>query len=218
MSMVTELRILIADDHPVVLSGLQSILSGRPGLRLVASCSTGTETLEAVNAERPDIAILDIDMPGVNGVEILKAITAAKIPTRVILLTATLRDDQAKHAADSGAFGIILKHTASEHLLDCLWAVARGERWIPPDISAAIARASQLGALHVSASMLSEREREIADTVVAGLSNKVIARKLNLSEGTVKVHLYNIYRKLNISNRTELATFIQREGGLVRKS
>jgi DNA-binding NarL/FixJ family response regulator len=154
-------------------------------------------------------------MPGMTGLEVLEALEDEGLRTRVVLLTASATDSQIASAVGRGAWGIMLKESAGDDLLGCLRGVLAGERYLPPElVSPALAReAERQAATERVEDLLTAREREIATLVAEGLSNKQIARQVNISVGTVKIHLHNAYQKLGIPNRTALATWAARHWG-----
>jgi two-component system nitrate/nitrite response regulator NarL len=201
-------RVVIADDHPIVLSGLRALLGSRPELEIVGTANDGTRALHLICSAEPDLALLDINMPGLTGVDILQKIEGEGLSTRVILLTASASDSHIERAVQCGAWGILLKDTAADDLLAAIDQVLVGERWLPqelvgPAIHREVQRRSQKQSLKI---LLTSRELELVQLVAEGLANKQIARRLSISEGTVKIHLHNIYQKLGVSNRTALAT------------
>lgn len=202
------LRVVIADDHPIVLNGLKSLLSLRPGIEIVGLANNGASALQTIQSAEPDLAILDINMPELSGVDVLENVEKEGLSTRVVLLTASASDAHIERAVRFGAWGIMLKDTAADDLLECIEKVISGERWLPPDlIGPAIARETKRRVEKEAVeNSLTAREQELVRFVADGLSNKEIARRANISEGTVKIHLHNIYQKLNVSNRTSLAT------------
>jgi len=206
------LRILLADDHPVVLSGLQALLSRIPGLEVINSQSDGTGALKAIRRLEPDVAVLDISMPGLTGIEVLEAAEKEGSRTRIVFLTASATDENITEAVRGGAWAIMLKDSAPEDLARCIKAVAAGERWLAPELVAPALRREAERREDVAKidSLVTPREREIATLVAAGLSNKEIARRLDISEGTVKIHLHNVYNKVGVANRTSLATLAHR--------
>jgi two-component system, NarL family, nitrate/nitrite response regulator NarL len=206
------LRILLADDHPVVLSGLQALLRRIPGLEIIDAQSDGTGALKTIRTLEPDIAVLDILMPGLTGIEVLEAAESEGLPTRIVFLTASATDENIAAAVRGGAWAIMLKDSAPEDLVHCLNAVAAGERWLAPEVVAPALRreAERREDIAKIDSLVTPREREIAVLVARGLSNKEIARRINISEGTVKIHLHNAYNKLGVANRTSLATLAHR--------
>jgi DNA-binding NarL/FixJ family response regulator len=206
------LRVVLADDHPIVLSGLKTLLGLRPGTEIVAQANNGASALDSIRTTEPDLAVLDINMPEMTGVDVLEAIEGDGLATRVILLTASASDAHIERAVNFGAWGIMLKDTAAEDLLDCIEKVIGGERWLPADlIGPAVARATQRRSdKTLLENTLTAREQELVSLVAEGLANKQIARRVNISEGTVKIHLHNVYQKLGVSNRTALTTLAHR--------
>ena len=200
------LSIVVADDHPVVLHGIAAILQANAEMEVVAVCSDGAAAVKAIRKFTPSVAVLDVAMPGLNGLDVLAAIAADRHGTKVVLLTATATDGQILTAIARGVRGILLKDAALDDLVDCVREVAAGRNWLPSDvIDAALERETgrRLMGLRVTES-LSLREREVMLLVSEGLSNKGVGRRLNLSEGTVKIHLHNIYQKVGVANRTAL--------------
>ena len=200
-------RVLLADDHPVVLAGLRELIAAEDGFQVVATGTNGEEALRAIRELKPDLAVLDVSMPDMTGLDVLAALDSEGLNIPVVFLTATASDQQIATAVTFGARGIVLKDAAPDSLIQCLRTVADGGRWLPPEVvDAALSRESErrLETHRVEQSMTS-REREIALLVAEGMSNKEIGRKLGVSEGTVKIHLHNIYQKLGVSNRTSLA-------------
>jgi len=198
--------IIVADDHPIVLHGVVTLLNCQSDLRVIASCDNGTGVLDAIQKWSPDVAVLDIAMPGSNGLEVLAGLVRMHATTKVIFLTATARDDQLLTAIARGAKGIILKETATEDLVRCVREVAAGRSWFPADlVDAALERET---GRHLQRELIEEgltvRERQVMRLVSEGISNKEIGRRLGLSEGTIKIHLHNIYDKIGVPNRTAL--------------
>ena len=204
--------VLIADDHPIVLSGLEGLLRAAGCFDVVAAYANGGEALHGLRELEPQLAVLDIRMPQLTGVEILERIESEGLRTRVVLLTASATDEQIARAVTHGAWGIMLKDAAADALVDCLGRVSAGERWLPSElVSPALMReAGRRKDVNRLQTLLTAREREIALFVAQGLSNKQIARKVNISEGTVKLHLHKAYQKLDVANRTSLSSLVQR--------
>ena len=200
------ISIVLADDHPVVLQGIASILRSQPDINVVALCGDGLAVAKAIRTFLPEIAVLDISMPGLNGLDVLSSITSEGLGTKVIFLTAAATDGQILTAITRGAKGVMLKDIAPESLADCIRQVAIGRQWFPANVvNAAVQR--EIGRRVQSKQLvqtLSPRERQVVVSLCEGNSNKKIARQLDLTEGTVKVHLSNIYNKLGVANRTAL--------------
>ena len=196
--------VVIADRHPVVLQGLTNVLSAESGFKVVACCSDGTDCIEAIRSLVPDIAILDISLPGLTGLEILTIANFESLPTRLVFFTASVEDRELIVSAAAGAYGVILKDVAVEILVQSLREIADGQRLLPlptvPREQGNVANRENV------LTVLTERERQIMRLVSGGLSNKEIGRQLNITDGTIKQHLHHIYQKLEISNRTVLAT------------
>jgi two-component system nitrate/nitrite response regulator NarL len=201
------ISIVVADDHPVVLHGLADLLRANSDMNVVALCSDGATALEAIRKWSPDVAVLDILMPGLTGLDVLTRIVADRLATKVVFLTATASDRQLVRAVSEGAQGIVLKEEALSELIQCIWAVAEGRLWLPlAVINAAVERETKRRSTsQILTQLLTIREREVVLLIADGLSNKEVARRLQLSEGTVKIHLHNIYQKLQVNNRTALA-------------
>ena len=198
-------RILIADDHPLMLSGLEAVLRDTP-YQVVGKARDGIELLNLLPTSRPDILIVDINMPGRNGIEVLRTLRSKGDRRPVILLTADLHDDALTDALDLDVNGIILKEGAETLLITCLDQVARGGRWIDGAIVQRALDIARKGAVDRGPlAQLTVRERAIAHLVGQGLRNREIGQELGLTEGTVKVALHRIYGKLGIETRVDLA-------------
>ena len=202
-------RVIVADDHPIVLDGLAQLLAGDPEFEVVALCKDGEDALNAIRREKPEIAVLDVRMPRVTGLAILRAVVEERIPTRVILLTAEISDDDVVEAVRLGVAGMVLKETASRQMLQVLSKVAAGEMLLDQKVVRRAvdkllrARAGVMQAERV----LTNREIEIVRLVATGLRNKQIADQLSITEGTVKIHLHTIFEKLGVSSRVELSNY-----------
>jgi two-component system, NarL family, nitrate/nitrite response regulator NarL len=204
------IRILLADDHPIVLRGVADFLESETEFEVVGRCTDGGECIAAIRNIRPDVALIDIMMPKLTGLEVLSAVRRENLPTRVVFFTATSRSGDIISALNDGAHGIILKDEAPDRVLGALREVAAGGRWLPQElIDTAFERDSAWrGKEPKLSAILSEREREVARMAGIGLSNKVIADRLQITEGTIKNHLHNIYEKLGVANRTALALLL----------
>ena len=208
------IRLVLADDHPIVLHGLQQLFARQSGFAVVAACADGASAIDAVRAHRPDILVLDLRMTGQNGLDVLRALAKDAVPCRTILLTAAVRDDEVVEAMQLGAMGVVLKDASPDTLVDCIRRVHLGEPWIESDT---VTRAfktvlERQSALSQAQAVLTPREIEIVKMVAKGLRNRVIAKRLGISEGTVKVHLHHIYDKFRVDGRLELVLRAQAMG------
>jgi two-component system, NarL family, nitrate/nitrite response regulator NarL len=203
-------KLIIADDHPLVLRGVEDLVSAEPDLAIVAKCASGDETITALRRLQPDLAVLDVAMPGKSGLEVLRAVRAERLPTRIVLLTASIADSDVLDATAAGLDGLVMKDAAPDELVACIRTVLAGGTWLSREaVNGAVAREMvQRAQPGRHADLLTPREREIVASVAEGLSNKVIAHRLGVSEGTVKIHLHNIYGKLGVRSRTALLSRI----------
>jgi two-component system nitrate/nitrite response regulator NarP len=202
--------ILIADDHPIIVSGLRAILAGT-GYEVAGAVARGDEVKDAVARLSPDILLLDVSMPGMSGVEVLRGLRQAGDRRPVILLTAGLEDSVLLEAIELGVEGIVLKEGAHNLLIPCLEAVREGRVCIAPELFERARVRSERGAAPDPLAALSGREKAIAELVAQGLRNRDIAERLDMNEGTVKVYLHRVYRKLAVATRTELALRVRGE-------
>lgn len=199
------IRILIVDDHPVVRAGLASMLDTQPGIEVIGSASTGVEALEIAARHKPDLMLLDLRMPAMNGIETLQELKKQKLTTRVIVLTNFEMDEDIYRAVQAGAHGYLLKSTTQEEMITAIQAVSHGRRHIPPRIAERLAE-------RMSRSSLTARELEILEMMVKGLTNKQIGSALLISENTVRNHVNSILEKLEVQDRTEAATTAIQQG------
>ena len=200
-------RLTLADDHPVILRGLKQLIEAHGEFTVVATAIDGFTAESNIRQLLPDIAVLDISMPGRNGMEILRSLTRDRVRTRIVLLTASVSDDMLVEAVRLGVQGLVLKEADAELLVDCLVQVAHGARWIAPSLARRAEEAVRDGKDLHPARELTQREVEIMHLVSEGCANRTIAERVGISEGTVKIHLHNIYQKTGVANRTELAGF-----------
>jgi DNA-binding NarL/FixJ family response regulator len=208
------LRIVVADDHPFILDGLEQLFRGESDCEIVARATNGQETLAAVERYRPDVLVLDVRMPRGDGIEVLQALHTRDLPTRIVLLTASLDDARLLEAFRLGASGLVLKESAPRLLVQSVRQVASGEQsWNGKAIAGALRFVLQREQAVASlASSLTPREVEVTRMVAAGLRNKEIAARLGITEGTVKFHLHGIYEKLQIEGRYALMSFAREQG------
>jgi two-component system nitrate/nitrite response regulator NarL len=208
--------LVLGDEHPIVLDGLEHLFRPQKNFKILARCTTSEEILTAVRKHRPDILVLDIHIPLENGLGVLKKMMKSKLPTRSVIFTTALNDDEMLEAIRLGVSGIVLKHMASKLLLQCIKKIHAGEKWFERD---SLARAAQKvvqreNAVRYAHEVLSSREIEVIHLIAGGLANKQIGKKLYISEGTVKTHLHKIYYKLHVDSRLALALYA-RDNGLV---
>lgn len=210
------ISLVLADDHPIVLDGLENLFRQEADFTVVGRCVNGEEALRAVREYRPDVLILDIRMFRMDGLAVLREMKKEGLSTRVVLLTVALDEDQVVEAIRLGVSGVVLKDMAPRLLVQCVRKVHAGEQWLErQSFGRAMERMlrREAGAREI-AGILTPREIEIVRMAATGLRNKQIAEKLFISEGTAKIHLHNIYEKLGLSDRLELARYA-RDKGLV---
>ena len=198
------IRVVIADRHPIVRRGLANVLGTERDFRLVACCGDGPSCIGAIRLFVPEIAIVDPTLPNIGGPEILAVIRAETLRTRLVFFTGYVHDSDIAILASGGAYSIISKDIEPKLLLQVLRQVANDHRSSPPtpyELEPAQEPANKIKATHA----LTDRERQIMRLVSEGLSNKEIARRLDVTDGTIKVHLHHIFQKLEVSNRTVLA-------------
>lgn len=216
-----KIRIMIADDHPVFVEGLRRILELEEDLEVIGEAYDGPSTISKVQELKPDVLLLDLRMPGMDGLEVLEHLQQLKVNTKILVLTASENRQEFVEAMRLGCSGIVLKHTQTPLLLKSIRKVYEGEIWLDSTTTAAVIRefASASPSPTFPApqrtrarSPLSNREREIVALVAQGYRNKEIAEKLFISEQTVKNHLHNIFDKLGVSDRLELALYAIHKG------
>lgn len=208
------IRLVLVDDHPVVLQGLRSLFERLDDFEIAACCADADSGLEAVRRHAPDVLILDVRMPGRDGLDVLRALVHDGLRCRTVLLTAAIADEDVATAVKLGALGIVLKESSPDVLVDCVRRVHGGEQWIDRETVTRAFRSVVAGGVATpqAADILTRREIEIVQMVAEGLRNKAIAERLAISEGTVKVHLHNIYEKVGVDGRLELMLYAQQRG------
>src|SRR5262245_7609245 len=211
---IMPIRVVLADDHPIVLQGLEQLFLRDADFDVVACCSNGAAALDAVLTKCPDVLVLDVKMPDFSGLDVLRTLAGQQIACRTVLLTAAIRDDEITEAVRLGALGLVLKESPPDAVLECVRHAARGEHWIEREAMTRAFRAAveRSGIPPVPTGQLTPREIEIVRMVGLGLRNKAIADRMSISEGTVKVHLHNIYEKLGVEGRLELVLCAQEKG------
>jgi two-component system nitrate/nitrite response regulator NarL len=197
------IQILIADDHPMVLRGLGEFLASVPDMKVVAACPDGAQALQAIRDLKPDIAILDLAMPVLTGLDVLAAIQEENLGTKIVFLTALAGTRDIMSAMAEGAYGLLMKDATPEEMLFSLREVAAGRKHLPFEL---LRHGQDRKSKPIPTRMLlTNREWKVMELAARGLSNKEIARKLNMTEGTAKVHLHHIFQKTGVNNRTALA-------------
>ncbi|HEX6715380.1 MAG TPA: response regulator transcription factor [Thermoleophilaceae bacterium] len=203
------IRVLLAEDHTVVRTGLLQLLGDLEDIEVVGAATGGEEAVALAAEHMPDVVLMDLEMPGIDGIEATRRIRAADPEVNVVVLTAFSDRSRILAAIDAGAVGYLLKDTEPDDLIRGLHAAARGESPLAPKAAQALvaARAEQQ-----SDPELTPREREVLALLADGLPNKLIARRLDISEKTVKAHLTNIFQRIGVTDRTQAALWAQRHG------
>ncbi|MDW8147952.1 MAG: response regulator transcription factor [Roseiflexaceae bacterium] len=210
----SDISILIVEDQTLMRQGLKTILDLEPGMRVVGEAKDGAEGVREALRLRPDVILMDVQMPVMNGVDAIRAIIGAWPQARVIVLTTFDRDDYVFQSIRAGAMGYLLKDAPADTLIQTIRRVHAGDVFIQPEIASRTLREVATGRQRAEAQPfdLSEREREVLVLLAQGLSNRDIARRLHITEGTVKNHVSNILAKLQAENRTQAAAIARREG------
>lgn len=200
-----QIRILVADDHPLIRDGVRTFVSRAPDMKVVAEATDGQEAVELCASQKPDVALIDLRMPKLDGIQTVAAIREKAPEVHTIILTTFSGDDDIYRALRSGAKAYLLKDAPGEELLSCIRAVAQGNTWISP-----------LAAAHLTQRMSQEnltgRELDVLQRVAIGKSNKEIASELDISDGTIKVHVSHVLRKLGVAGRTEAVAMAVKRG------
>lgn len=199
------IRVMVVDDHPVLRDGVSAILENQTDMGMVCEARDGQEAVALYAQHRPDVTLMDMQMPGMNGVDAIAAIRKADPAARIIVLTTYAGDVLAVRALKAGAAGYLLKSSLRTELIDAIRSVHRGQRHVHPDVAEEIA-------LHVVDDALSEREVVVLSLVAVGKANKQVAAIMGLSEETVKGHLKSIFAKLDVADRTHAVTVAARRG------
>ncbi len=199
------IRVLTVDDHPVLRDGIAAVIQMQPDIEVIGEAENGRQAIELFRQLQPDVTLMDLQMPVADGLEAIRAIREEFPSARLIVLTTYKGDVQAVKALKAGAAGYLLKSSLRKDLLDAIRAVHAGRRHIPPEVAQEIA-------MHAAYEPLSDREIDVLRWVGAGKANKEIARKLGISEETVKAHLKNIFAKLDVKDRTQAVTLAAKRG------
>jgi DNA-binding NarL/FixJ family response regulator len=208
------IRLVLADDHPIVLRGIESLFASEPDCEVLASCATGKEALEAVRRHQPDLLVLDSRMPGMSSLEVIRTLLRVGSPTLVVLHAEGSEEELIREAVRLGVRGVVLKERPPTTLVQCIRRVHSGEHWLEwrsaSKVLEELLRQEQ-GARDL-ALLLTPREQEILGLLCRGLRNKEIAKSVSISESTVKVHLRHIYEKLKVNGRLALLRFAEDKG------
>jgi DNA-binding NarL/FixJ family response regulator len=211
---MTPIRIALVDDHPIVLQGLRLLFERQLDFQVMASFTDAASALEGVRSSPPDVLVLDLRMPGQSGLDLLRTLAARNVACRLVLLTANIADAELVEAMKLGVTGVVLKESPPDALVECIRRVHGGLQWIDRDM-ASRALGSMLRSqkqAQRAAEALTPRELDIVRMAGEGLRNRGIAERLSISEGTVKVHLHNIYDKLGVEGRLEMVLYAQQNG------
>lgn len=209
-------RVLVIDDHPLLRKGIGQLLALQPerGFELAAEAGSGQAGLEAATSLQPDLILLDLEMPEMGGIETLRALREHGVAVPIIILTASARDEDIAESLSLGASGYLLKDMDPERLLESLSRVVDGEIVISPALTKTLCRAMRRyqGNSDITLGRLTAREREILTLLARGFSNKLMARELDITEGTAKVHVRNLLRKMKLRTRVEAAVWAVQNG------
>lgn len=206
------IRVLVVDDHPVVRQGLRTFLSSLDGIEVVAEAAEGEEALRKLRHLRPDVALLDLVMPGTGGLAVLEQAAALDVGTRIIVLTSFAETDQVLPAVRAGAAGYLMKDAEPRELEEAIRAAHRGESLLHPRAAGAVLREVAEPRAVAPDPGLTPREREVLALIARGLTNRLIARELAVAEKTVKTHVSHVLAKLGVTDRTQAALLAVREG------
>ncbi|NED15826.1 response regulator transcription factor [Streptomyces sp. SID9124] len=206
------LRIILADDHTVMRAGLVALLGSEPTLDIVGEASNGREAVDLVERLRPDVALLDLRMPVLDGVGATTEIVAGAVPTRVLILTTYDTDADIERGVEAGATGYLLKDATREQLVEAIHAASRGETVLAPRVAQRLVAKMRRPAPVA----LTARESDVLEAVADGLSNAEIGRRLFIGEATVKTHLLRIFAKLDVNDRTR-AVVVALDSGLLKR-
>jgi two-component system nitrate/nitrite response regulator NarL len=207
------IRLVLADDHPIVLEGLRQLIALEPDLAVAGCARNGVEALELVRRERPDVLVLDIRMPGNDGLTVLRELARKELATRVVILTAADEGD-VLDAIGLGAHGVVLKDMAPKLLIHCVREVHAGRRWLQGDYATQVVEklVRRQAITEDIGQKLTPRELEVARLTAKGMHVRAIAETLSITEGTARLHLHHVYSKLEVDGRVELMQYLQSHG------
>jgi len=208
------IRLVLADDHPIVLDGLEQLFSTEADLEVVARATSAEGAVRALEEFRPDVLVLDLAMPGHDGIWVMEQAADRKLPARIVLLTAHVDEQNLLDAVRLNVAGVVLKEMAPRLLVECVRKVHAGEKWLEKhSVARAMDRMVKRDDERQRLSrLLTPREMEIVRLAAEGLRNKEIADRLTITEGTVKIHLHHIYEKLGVTGRPQLILYATRQG------
>ena len=208
------IRIVIADDHPIVLNGLEGVFKHEPDLEVAGKCVNGDETLASVRAHKPHVLVVDLRMPGKDGLEVARILHDEGNPTKVVIMSGELSDEETLEALRVGVKGVVLKELAPQLIAQCVRRVHSGGQWLDARASGRALETllRRESAIREAARSLTPREIDLVKLAGQGMRNKEISEQLDIGEGTVKAHLHNIYKKLDIESRVELVLYAREKG------
>ena len=217
---MTVVRVVLVDDHALMRQGIRTILSAQPDLEVVGEASSGEEALEVVLRTRPDVVCMDVEMPGIGGLEATRRLVADPVVTaNILMLTTFEREDYLIAALEAGASGFLLKNARPENLVDGVRSIAAGEALLAPELTRAVIERAVAGERALSPAVtgaapeqLTEREVEVLRLIAGGLSNDEIAETLHIGRATVKTHVSNVLMKLSLRDRVQAVAFAYRSG------
>ena len=206
------INVLIVDDHAIVRKGIIALLATERDIQVVGEASDGLEAIAEVERLKPDVILMDLVMPGVNGIDAIREIKARDQATKILVLTSFATDDKVFPALKAGALGYLLKDSEPQELLDAIRQVQMGESWLHPAVARKVLKELTHNSTPTTMAELTERETEVLKLVAQGLSNRAIADQLVISEATVRTHVSSLLAKLHLASRTQAALFALREG------
>ena len=206
------IKVLIVDDHAIVRKGIIALLETEKDIQVVGEASDGSQAITMADQLKPDMIIMDLVMPGVNGIDAIRQITTQDQAAKILVLTSFATDDKVFPALKAGALGYLLKDSNPQELLDAIRQVSKGESWLHPSVAKKVLKELTHTSAPSNLEELTERETEVLKLVAQGMSNREIADQLVISEATVRTHVSSLLAKLHLASRTQAALFALREG------
>ena len=206
------IKVLIVDDHAIVRKGIIALLETEKDIQVVGEASDGSQAITMADRLKPDMIIMDLVMPGVNGIDAIRQITTQDQAAKILVLTSFATDDKVFPALKAGALGYLLKDSNPQELLDAIRQVSKGESWLHPSVAKKVLKELTHTSAPSNLEELTERETEVLKLVAQGMSNREIADQLVISEATVRTHVSSLLAKLHLASRTQAALFALREG------